>query len=71
FGKLGDLRVQAVTVIYEVEEAIRQGLPLTQQWEEKVGPPILEGSEAIRAEIDRIFERLKDLTLKTDVWRNA
>ncbi len=47
FRKLANLRTQALGVIYIVEEAIGQGLPLTDEWEEKMGPPIIEGSEAL------------------------
>lgn len=71
FRKIAYLRTQAVTVIYEVEEATRQGLPLTEQWEEKAGPAIIEGSEAIRAEIARLAGLLKELTLRTDVRRSV
>lgn len=71
FRKIAHLRRQAVTVIYEVEEAIRQGVSLTEEWEEKMGPPMIEGSEALRAEIARLAGLLRDLTLKTDVRKDV
>ncbi len=71
FRKIAHLRVQAVTVIYEVEKAIRQDLPLTEEWEQKMGPPIIEGSEALRAEIAVLAGLLKELTLRTDVRRSV
>ena len=71
YHKIADLRMRAVRVIYEVEEAMRQGLSLTKEWEERMGPPIIEGSEALRAEIARLAGLLRDLTLKTDVRKSV
>jgi len=67
FRKLAHLRTQAVGVIYDVEEAIHQDQSLSEEWEREKGPQIVEGSEALRAEIARLAGLLKDLTLKTDV----
>jgi hypothetical protein len=71
FRKLANLRTQTVGAIYDVEEAMRQGLPLTQEWEEKKGPSIVKLSEALRAEINRVAALLKDLTLRSDVRKNV
>ena len=71
FRKLANVRTQAVGVIYDVEEAIRQGLPLSEEWEEMRGPPIVERSEAFRAEIDHLAGLLKELTLRTDIQKNV
>jgi len=54
-----------------VEDSIRQGLPLTEEWEEKMGPPIIEGGEAFGAEIARFAGLSKDLTLETDVRKGV
>ena len=64
FRKLGDLRTQTVRLISDVEEATRQQQSLTKEWEERRGPPIIEGIEALRAEIARLDTLLKELTLK-------
>ena len=59
-------------VIHKLEEALRQGLPFTAEWEERIGLPIFEEfekSKALRAEIARLAGLLKDLTLKADALK--